>query len=249
MILICPECATRYRLADGAVGPAGRTVRCKACGHRWHATPESVAAAEAAAARSDSAAAVAEAAAARSDRAAAAAPSAARAEPPVERLEPIEAAPVPPPLGHSSGAVGGTGGAIAWLLLVLLILLVAALYIGRNQVVEAIPSLAPIYQKIGLRVAMRSGLELRNLSSSRTMENGRPVLVVSGEVHNTSAQERTLPRIRVALLDDARGEIEFGLFDAAERQLAAGATTKFEAKLLDPPEAAKTYGVSLADGL
>jgi hypothetical protein len=98
-------------------------------------------------------------------------------------------------------------------------------------------------------VVVRSGLELRNLNSSRIEENGRPVLVVVGEIHNTATQDRALPRVRVALLDDARGEIEFGLFDAADRQLAGGGTTRFEAKLLDPPEAARTYSVSLADGL
>jgi predicted Zn finger-like uncharacterized protein len=229
MILICPECATRYRLADGAVGPAGRTVRCKACGHRWHATQESVAAAEAAAAQIE---------------------PATEAAPPVAPPEPVEPAPLPPPIAsRPPGTYDRASGAVAWLLLALLVLVLAAFYLGRNQVVEAFPSLAPIYQRIGLRVVVRSGLELRNLNSSRIEENGRPVLVVVGEIHNTATQDRALPRVRVALLDDARGEIEFGLFDAADRQLAGGGTTRFEAKLLDPPEAARTYSVSLADGL
>ena len=36
MILTCPECATQYRLKDGAIPPEGRTVRCAACKHKWH---------------------------------------------------------------------------------------------------------------------------------------------------------------------------------------------------------------------
>ncbi|MEO8812997.1 MAG: MJ0042-type zinc finger domain-containing protein [Caulobacteraceae bacterium] len=37
MILTCPNCATRYLTEDRQIGPAGRRVRCEACGHQWSA--------------------------------------------------------------------------------------------------------------------------------------------------------------------------------------------------------------------
>lgn len=38
MIISCPNCGKRYLVADEAIGPAGRPVRCVACGTGWHQT-------------------------------------------------------------------------------------------------------------------------------------------------------------------------------------------------------------------
>ena len=46
MILTCPSCGTQYVVKDGAIPPAGRQVRCKACGHSWREIPEGPAADE-----------------------------------------------------------------------------------------------------------------------------------------------------------------------------------------------------------
>jgi len=37
MIVVCPECARRYRIADAEIGLAGREVSCSACGAGWRA--------------------------------------------------------------------------------------------------------------------------------------------------------------------------------------------------------------------
>ena len=40
MELACPNCETRFVVAENAIGPNGRKVRCSNCGHVWHANPE-----------------------------------------------------------------------------------------------------------------------------------------------------------------------------------------------------------------
>ena len=42
MLIICPTCATTYRIELAALGAAGRSVRCAHCKNTWFATPDSV---------------------------------------------------------------------------------------------------------------------------------------------------------------------------------------------------------------
>jgi predicted Zn finger-like uncharacterized protein len=39
MIIECPRCASRYQVADGLIGPAGKSVRCAKCSNVWLARP------------------------------------------------------------------------------------------------------------------------------------------------------------------------------------------------------------------
>ncbi|WP_425407500.1 MJ0042-type zinc finger domain-containing protein [Hwanghaeella sp.] len=40
MILVCPNCSSRFKVKAEALGDAGRTVRCAKCGNKWHAGQE-----------------------------------------------------------------------------------------------------------------------------------------------------------------------------------------------------------------
>ncbi len=178
------------------------------------------------------------------------------AEPPAEELEPpplpesspLEAAAGEEPVATAPAGRLGTGTILGWLLVVLVVLLAAALVLGRNEIVAAWPQAATLYRQLGLPVTMALGLELRDLQSERLEENGVPILRITGEIANPTGQERILPPLRVALLDGEGRELDFGLFDPPRRRLGPGAITRFEARLVDPPQEAVSFVVTFASG-
>ena len=100
MSLTCPNCGSRFKIKDGALGTKGRKVKCGKCEHRWHAMPEAAPASVAAATPASVAAATpAPVAAATPASVAAATPaSVAAATPAAAPADPTEDfAPPPPP--------------------------------------------------------------------------------------------------------------------------------------------------------
>lgn len=167
-----------------------------------------------------------------------------------------DAAPTPPlaaapPMALPEGlAVAAAGeprrrGTLAgWLLATLALLLLTAAVAGRNEIAARLPAAVPFYRGLGLSIDLPIGMEFRQLSSAQRAENGRQVLVVSGEIANVSTQERELPPIRVALLDSTQQELDFGLFDPPQAALEPGALTRFEVQLGPPPPEASNFTVS-----
>ncbi len=177
--------------------------------------------------------------------------------------EPPAGEPEPPPLPDNSpierppetGAATPTGARgrpatlaiVGWLLVVLVVLLLAGVLLGRNEIVAAWPQTATLYRQLGLPVTMSLELELRDLGSERIEERGITILRVTGEIVNPTREERILPPLRVALLDAEGRELDFGLFDPPRRRLPPGATARFDARLVDPPAAAASFVVTFAD--
>ncbi len=218
MILICPNCGKRYRLAPGSLGVAGRMVRCHGCGHVWRAMPEATLP-----------------------------PGALPPEAPptpetasIEDARPPPVPPQPPPPPRSR-----LPGLVAWLIVVLLVTVIGGLWLGRERVVAAVPELARYYAGLGIAVRVPPALAIRQQTSERRRDGERELLLVKGEVFNPGDEARDVPAVRVALLDERGGEVAFALVSAAASRLEPGMSAAFEVVIPDPPAAAASYRVTL----
>lgn len=229
MILTCTSCSTRYYADDAAIGPAGRTVRCAACGFSWFAEPQLEL------------------------RATAEAPVARATEAPtdepltrerVERLRRAAAQPGPAPSAaakfrqqqadrmrrdRARAAVvvwGATGAALA--------ASASGMVMFRQDVAELWPRSASAFAALGLDVNVY-GLEFYDLAVERDFEGATPVLVVSGEVRNIGRDDKLVPPVRISLRDTRSHEI-FELVNAiTDQPVGAGAAVPFQIRVENPP--------------
>ncbi|MBX3429554.1 MAG: zinc-ribbon domain-containing protein [Hyphomonadaceae bacterium] len=231
MILTCTSCSTRYYADDAAIGPAGRTVRCAACGFSWFAEPQL-----------------------ELRPAAAEVPAVMRtAEEParepltrerVERLRRAAEQPGPAPSAaakfrqqqsdrmrrdRTRAAVmvwGATGAALA--------ASATGMVAFRQDVAELWPRSASAFAALGLDVNVY-GLEFYDLSVERDFSGATPVLVVSGEVRNIGRDDKLVPPVRVSLRDSNSHQIMDLVNAVTDQPVAAGAAVPFQIRVENPP--------------
>ncbi|WP_372396057.1 DUF3426 domain-containing protein [Azospirillum sp. HJ39] len=205
MIVSCPTCSTRYTLSDESLGPDGRKVRCARCGHTWWQMPEGPG------------------------------PDAVVADAPTE-IRPAKSAAKsagkPAAKGKSPKAPRAKparGTVIGFALLAALLAGTAAgAYLGRDAIVKRWPATALLYETAGLPVEPPGfGLELRNIRSEQKLEGGAAVLLLDGEVANTSDVERMVPPLRAITLGPDRKPLQSWTMEPSAATLAPGAVATF----------------------
>jgi predicted Zn finger-like uncharacterized protein len=166
-------------------------------------------------------------------------------KPPADAPQAVELGPPQPVAPRAEAAPRrGSRRLIGWLAAVLVVLLAASAVIGRNEIATGFPATAAIYAALGLPVAPELGLEFEGITSTRLEEGGISVLVVEGAIVNTTGAERTVPPIRVTLLDGGGRELQEELFKAKEQNLEAGSKTSFSGRVVNPAERARNYRVT-----
>jgi predicted Zn finger-like uncharacterized protein len=256
MIITCPHCQTKYQVTYEAIGSAGRKVQCAHCQQAWQQRPltkkdeeepevfdeiaedgldeamqaeESAVAAEVAARleveRRAAAGKVDPALVRKRQKAFSRRQSARAAELPLARL-------------RRSLRVAG---------FVLLAAIAATAYFGRVMVVERFPAMAGIYEAAGLGVNV-VGLDFSNVSSLRTLRDGKEVLVVSAQIVGLEPDPVTVPSVVVTLIDaHGHGIYEWSVTPSV-RDLMVGERSTFDTQLTLPPGEAERVRLSFAGG-
>jgi predicted Zn finger-like uncharacterized protein len=238
MILTCPSCSTRYQADSARFVAPGRNVRCAKCGHVWFQTapeaePEPEPVLEP----------VVEAPAPASEPSA---PEPVTAAPlsSIVNPQPVEAAPRPRRRKSQKGSV--LADAIAWAALIFLAVTIGwAAVQYRQTIVELWPGLAPLYEVAGLPVES-DGIALIDVAYQHEVEDGQPVLAVSGKVVNISDRELPVPIIRVMLSDSDQHEIYHWMFNSGVQSLKPGAESPFVTRLSSPPPEARNLNIRFA---
>lgn len=228
MILTCPSCATSYFTPDEAIGPGGRTVRCKTCKHTWRATLEEPLELSASPPGVDSA-------------------NARREEPAPESLAETSAPELPRAFRaraeqqrrlRRAAAHGVVWAGIASGFAALL----AAAWLFRVEVVELAPRTAAAYAAVGLTVNP-TGLEFEAVSA-RAAPNDPGKVLISGALRNVRDEERIAPPVRVALLDRQGAEIGHAVVRIDAAPVLPGKVQGFAAVIPDPGGNGQGVGVA-----
>lgn len=224
MILTCPECATRYFVGDDQVGAAGRTVKCKACGHRWMARAEpeldlSISGEEGAVAVE---------------------PSTLNPEPaPLDALPGEELPKVFRAKAQTERRVreAATTGIVWAGMTAMLVVLGIAAFVMRDGVVRVWPKAASAYAAVGIDVN-RIGLEVEDIRFEPALQDGHAALSVSGVIRNIRTEPVRAPPLQISLINKQDKRVMAKIAQAADPVIPAGETRHFAVVLLDPPKTA-----------
>ena len=233
MILECTECRTRYLVADAAIGPDGRTVRCASCKHSWFQAPAPLDLVNRAANAS------AEPATPASYSPAPAHPedSAARGAAAMGADADYDAfAHRPPFRPRRNPANRQTATAIA-AGVAMLVGVAAILYSGA-------PGFA---SQLGLLHPAETPLKLEQYPvDRRPMTNGSELFAVSGRIVNPSPTRQRVPDIR-AELRDVQGRLVYSwMITPQERMLLPNGSLEFYSAKFDVPRNSKRLDFSFS---
>lgn len=210
MIITCPECATRYKTTEDAIGPNGRTVRCANCTAMWFVPAPAGQLTMDALSLADNQ---------RSDMTPAPEPPAQNSQtntPAVSKAN----TPAPETIKPRGGAHvdmrekaekrkrnSRLRSVLAiWLIpLSLISAAAAAAYHYRQDIVAKYPQSATFYQAVGVDVSL-SGLMLDPPETRYAEIDGVPTLVVTGFVRNISGEDLPLPLVALSL-HNSSGEV------------------------------------------
>ena len=265
MIITCPHCQTKYQVTFDAIGSAGRKVQCAHCQQAWQQgpiEPEAPPTPEVAAATSVIV----------EDTLDEAIEAEARAVAAEKRAKKLAAEAFDAKQSEAAGKIDPEvvrnrqraftrrqdkmiaklplarfRRAARVILALALVGVAAGFYFGRVPVVARFPAMAGVYEAVGLKVNV-VGLEFSNVTTLRTLRDGKEMLIVSAQILGVEAQPAPVPPVVVTLIDShGQGVYEWSVTPAV-RDLMGGERATFDTQLILPPGDASRVRLSFAGG-
>src|SRR5215471_15681005 len=122
----------------------------------------------------------------------------------------------------------------------------AAIIAERADLVWAMPQTASFYATLGLPVNLRS-VHFARLSATAERHDGEPVLIVNGEISNSTTENADVPHLRFAIRNAEHQEIYSWTAAPARGRLSAGHKLAFHSELALPPSDTRDVVVRFID--
>jgi predicted Zn finger-like uncharacterized protein len=232
MLIVCPSCATQYRIPAHHIGENGRTMRCASCRETWFVPPDRQGLAVEAVTRhiEDTA---------------------------LDWYQPQSSdVSFPVRLRRNIGTFAGRLLAVflsplmrlspALAPALALMILFGGSIGARERVVEILPQLGGLYSLAGFPVTV-GGLNFRDVRSQIVLNGNEAILVVEGEIANLTAQEKDVPTISIHLKSAARQDVYQWTIEPPRRQMGAHENSRFRARLAAPPPEAQQVLVRFSE--
>ncbi|CAA2158173.1 hypothetical protein MBRA_03512 [Methylobacterium brachiatum] len=243
MLIVCPSCASEYRIESGKVGMEGRSVRCAACRETWFISPADVLAGhEAELAEREGAEPDPVADAAWQEAAATVRAASETSDPSPARRR------VPPPPPRATGWRGIPGLSPSLAVGLTLLAALPLICLARTSVVRMVPQSAALFARVGLPVNVR-GIEIRDVVAfSNPAEDGRPAeLVIEGDLVGVARTDVPVSTLSVEIRDAAGRALRTFPVTAPRAVLGAAETARFRGSLVSPPAAGRAVVLRFAD--
>lgn len=238
MLLTCPQCSAKYNVADGAIPPSGRTVRCAACGNSWRAMPAGSLAYNATAPKAPSAA--------EEKKAGLLAKlglGSKKAK--LGKLEPHELA-----RKKALNQIKTThrlAAGVPWVIsLGLLVGAFAAAATYRSDIVRAWPKSATAFAAIGLPANLY-GVDIRDITITSYADAKGPKIEVKGVLQSVSRTSEFIPYLKVSLVDSKGMERLSWMVDPGIESLDAGKAHRFTSSRSNPVRGSLKAIITFAD--
>jgi predicted Zn finger-like uncharacterized protein len=220
VILVCPSCQTRYLVADSAIGPAGRQVRCAACKHSWfESAPPEDGTTDLVSSQAGEETGVGD-------------PPSWLASAPTHAIDSGDSnyRPRRNPAKYYSWAAAGAG--IVMIVAVVILILWGA---SRKEPTEAKVDPATLLS-----------VDVSRPPERRLLDSGKELLAISGVVRNPTQVTLSVPDIRAELHDASSRTVYSWTIPAPIRSLAPGGATTFDSAEVDVPRDARSLKLVLA---
>ena len=235
MIVSCPECDSKFRIASEALGDTGRKVRCKSCRHTWFQTPDVEMEINPPEVKLEE------------DEITPDIPEEI-VQPPLEQNDSdnddfIEPGKIRPkrPRGFSSEEKKkkGKGLLVGWVLFFVLAGgLGYAFWNERVLVVTTLPQSMKLYDFLELQVFLPGeGLVIENQKFERGTKDGKKLIVVTGEIVNITDEKVVVPKLIGSLRAKSGEALSRKTISPAVEYLGPKGKTNFLIELISTPDA------------